>query len=81
MLLLEAGIDTPHGKVPPEILDSYPGTAYFNPKFIWNDLKVHIQPVRHNAPEDRPPLRQYEQARVMGGGSSRGPGGAPTTRP
>lgn len=70
VLLLEAGIDTPHGKVPPEILDSYPGTAYFNPKFIWNDLKVHIQPVRHNAPEDRPPLRQYEQARVMGGGSS-----------
>ena len=70
VLLLEAGIDTPHGKVPPEILDSYPGTAYFNPKFIWNDLKVHVQPVRHNAPEDRPPLRQYEQARIMGGGSS-----------
>ncbi|MGH7030934.1 MAG: hypothetical protein ACREEZ_10955 [Stellaceae bacterium] len=27
VLLCEAGQDTPHGKVPPEILDSYPGTA------------------------------------------------------
>jgi 5-(hydroxymethyl)furfural/furfural oxidase len=71
VLLLEAGIDTPHGQVPAEILDSYPGTAFFNPKFIWNGLKVHIQPVSHNNPgEQRPPLRQYEQARVMGGGSS-----------
>jgi choline dehydrogenase-like flavoprotein len=70
VLLLEAGIDTPHGKVPEEILDSYPGTTFFNPKYIWNDLKVHIQPVSHNDPSQRPPLRQYEQARVMGGGSS-----------
>ena len=31
VLLLEAGIDTPHGKVPEEILDSYPGTTFFNP--------------------------------------------------
>src|SRR6266480_1789474 len=29
VLLCEAGQDTPDGKVPPEILDSYPGTAYF----------------------------------------------------
>ena len=27
VLLLEAGMDTPHGKVPAAILDSYPGTA------------------------------------------------------
>src|SRR5271157_186559 len=33
VLLWEAGQDTPHGKVPPEILDSYPGTAYFDPRF------------------------------------------------
>jgi 5-(hydroxymethyl)furfural/furfural oxidase len=33
VLLLEAGQDTPHGKVPPEVLDSYPGTAYFDPRF------------------------------------------------
>ena len=30
VLLLEAGQDTPHGKVPAAILDSYPGTAYLN---------------------------------------------------
>ncbi len=69
VLLLEAGMDTPHGKVPEDILDSYPGVAYFKPDYIWNGLKVHLQPVPHNAPE-RPPLRQYEQARIMGGGSS-----------
>ena len=71
VLLLEAGIDTPHGDVPAEILDSYPGTAYFDPRFIWNDLKVHLEPVSHNNPDEtRPPLRKYEQARVLGGGSS-----------
>ena len=71
VLLCEAGQDTPHGKVPPEILDSYPGTAYFDPRFHWTELKVHTEVVSHNRPEEnRPPLRKYEQARVMGGGSS-----------
>ncbi|MBV9860830.1 MAG: GMC family oxidoreductase N-terminal domain-containing protein [Alphaproteobacteria bacterium] len=70
VLLCEAGQDTPHGRVPPEILDSYPGTAYFDPRFHWSELKVHTQVVSHNRPEERPPLRKYEQARVLGGGSS-----------
>src|ERR1700749_2380258 len=70
VLLCEAGQDTPDGKVPPEILDSYPGTAYFAPRFHWQDLKVHTEIVSHNRPEERPPLRKYEQARVLGGGSS-----------
>ena len=71
VLLCEAGQDTPHGKVPPEILDSYPGTAYFDPRFHWTELKVHTEVVSHNHPEEsRPPLRKYEQARVLGGGSS-----------
>jgi 5-(hydroxymethyl)furfural/furfural oxidase len=71
VLLCEAGQDTPHDKVPPEILDSYPGTAYFDPRFHWTELKVHTEVVSHNRPdENRPPLRKYEQARVMGGGSS-----------
>ncbi len=71
VLLLEAGQDTPHGKVPPEILDSYPGTAYFDPRFHWTELKVRTEVVSHNNPEeDKPPLRKYEQARVLGGGSS-----------
>jgi 5-(hydroxymethyl)furfural/furfural oxidase len=71
VLLCEAGQDTPPGEVPPEILDSYSGTAYFDPRFHWTGLKVHTQVVSHNNPDaERPPLRKYEQARVLGGGSS-----------
>jgi 5-(hydroxymethyl)furfural/furfural oxidase len=71
VLLCEAGQDTPPGKEPPEIRDSYSGTAYFDPRFHWTELKVTTQVVSHNNPEeDRPPLRKYEQARVLGGGSS-----------
>ena len=70
VLLCEAGQDTPDGKIPPEILDSYPGTAYFDPRFHWTELKVHTEIVSHNRPEERPALRKYEQARVLGGGSS-----------
>jgi len=71
VLLCEAGQDTPPGNEPPEIRDSYPGTVYFDPRFHWTELKVTTQVVSHNNPEaDRPPLRKYEQARVLGGGSS-----------
>ena len=71
VLLLEAGQDTPHGKVPAAILDSYPGTAYLNPNYTWNKLKVTTEVISHNNPEERkPPLRTYEQARILGGGSS-----------
>ena len=71
VLLLEAGQDTPHGKVPPEVLDSYPGVAYFDPRFHWTELKVRTEVVSHNNPkESPPPLRKYEQARILGGGSS-----------
>jgi 5-(hydroxymethyl)furfural/furfural oxidase len=71
VLLCEAGQDTPHGKVPPEILDSYPGTVYFDPRFHWTELKVRTEVISHKRPEEeRPPLRKYEQARVLGGGSS-----------
>ena len=71
VLVCEAGQDTPHGKVPAQILDSYPGTAYLDPRFHWTDLKVTTEVISHNNPqENRPPLRKYEQARVLGGGSS-----------
>lgn len=71
VLLCEAGQDTPPGNEPAEIRDSYPGTAYFDPRFHWTELKVTTQVVSHNNPnEGRPPLRKYEQARVLGGGSS-----------
>jgi 5-(hydroxymethyl)furfural/furfural oxidase len=71
VLLCEAGQDTPPGNEPPEIRDSYSGTAYFDPRYHWTELKVTTEVVSHNNPEeDRPPLRKYEQARVLGGGSS-----------
>jgi len=70
VLVCEAGQDTPPGEEPAEIRDSYSGTAYFDPRFHWTELKVTTQIVSHNNPEERPPLRKYEQARVLGGGSS-----------
>jgi 5-(hydroxymethyl)furfural/furfural oxidase len=71
VLLIEAGIDTPHGKVPAAVLDSYPGTAYLNPNYTWNRLKVTTEVISHNNPGEKPPpLRTYEQARILGGGSS-----------
>jgi 5-(hydroxymethyl)furfural/furfural oxidase len=71
VLLLEAGQDTPHGKVPEAVLDAYPGTALLNPNFTWNKLKVTLEAISHNNPNaERPPLHPYEQARILGGGSS-----------
>jgi 5-(hydroxymethyl)furfural/furfural oxidase len=71
ILLCEAGQDTPPGNEPAVIRDSYSGMAYFDPRFHWTELRVTTQVVSHNNPgEGRPPLRKYEQARVLGGGSS-----------
>jgi len=71
VLLCEAGVDTPPGQEPREILDTYPGTAYFDPRFHWTQLKVTTQVISHNNPDaERPPQRKYEQAKVLGGGSS-----------
>jgi len=71
VLLCEAGQDTPPGNEPPEIRDSYSGTAYFDPRFHWTGLRVTTEVVSHNNPQEHPPpLRKYEQARVLGGGSS-----------
>jgi 5-(hydroxymethyl)furfural/furfural oxidase len=72
VLVCEAGEDTPPGREPPEVLDSYAGTAYLNNRFLWSELKVSTEVVSHNndptAPKPR--LRKYEQARILGGGSS-----------
>ena len=70
VLLIEAGPDTPQGEIPAEVHSSYPGVAYFDPRFHWTELKVTTQPKRHNDPSFSPPKRSYEQARIMGGGSS-----------
>lgn len=69
VLLLEAGPDYAPGQEPADILDSMAGRAYYNPLYTWQDLRVHLQPVPSNDP-DRPAPRRYEQARLVGGGSS-----------
>lgn len=66
VLLCEAGIDVSPDDVPAAISDSYPGTAYLNPEYTWQDqmsttTRLNGKPAR---------VRRYEQARVLGGGSS-----------
>ena len=64
--LVEAGADTPPGEEPADTLASYPIVAYFNRRYHWQNLQVHLQDpaVRATAP------RRYEQAKLMGGGTS-----------
>ena len=69
VLLVEGGRDLKPGAEPAEILDMYPGVAAFDPGNHWPDIAANFTPVGHNAPPRRPE-RCYEQARVMGGGSS-----------
>lgn len=68
VLLIEAGPDYPPGKEPADILDTYYLT-FFRPDNFWPHLRAYFAPVPHNQPEAVTP-RRYEQARVMGGGSS-----------
>ena len=69
VLLLEAGQDHPPGRVPPELLDSFAGTAHSNPQFTWSGFTAAFQPKSSNAPDERKRPR-YTAGRVMGGGSS-----------
>lgn len=71
VLLCEAGEDTPDGRVPEPILDSRSGFAAGNTRFLWSELRVTTEARPHNDPDvPRPRLLRYEQARVLGGGSS-----------
>ncbi len=63
--LLEAGRDTPPGAEPADTLDAYPIVAYFNRQYHWQNLSVHL-----SDPKPGEAGRRYEQARVMGGGTS-----------
>jgi 5-(hydroxymethyl)furfural/furfural oxidase len=64
VLLVEAGPDMPAGREPDDIRDADPMRAYANPRYKWNDLRVRLRGVPGEAPS------RYEQARVLGGGSS-----------
>ena len=69
VLLIEAGPDTPPDRVPAEIMDGFPMPLFYGPRYIWPQLMVSTTAFGHNAPGG-PPLRLYEQGRVLGGGSS-----------
>jgi 5-(hydroxymethyl)furfural/furfural oxidase len=68
VLLLEAGPDTPPGAEPWEVRDTY-YSSVFQPRLFWPELRVHFQPIPPGANREPEP-RRYEQARVLGGGSS-----------
>ena len=67
VLLIEAGKDYSPGREPASMLDSFPLIAYFTREFIWPELKVTFRPRDRSG---NAPLRNYEQGRVVGGGSS-----------
>jgi 5-(hydroxymethyl)furfural/furfural oxidase len=68
VLLIEAGIDTPPGQVPADILEMFPKAA-LNPAYKWMKLVAYTQSLRRNYPQPPRPVL-YDQGKVMGGGSS-----------
>ena len=68
VLLIEAGRNYTPDNVPPEVKDTF-FRAVYNPRNLWPGVMVHWQPVPHNSPETAV-ARRYEQARIIGGGSS-----------
>lgn len=71
--LLEAGPDTPPEAVPETISSAQYLPDYFEPSRYWTDLTVFRGPIGNRSTAEiaaeMQPMR-YEQARVMGGGSS-----------
>lgn len=73
VLLVEAGPDTPPDAVPASIWAEGYLPDYFSDHRYWTELKVTRDPVGNRSPSDveaKMPAHVYEQARVMGGGSS-----------
>jgi 5-(hydroxymethyl)furfural/furfural oxidase len=69
VLLVEAGKDLTEETAPSDVLANYPGKAYFNPDFTWPGLTALFGGAGANADGNRVRAR-YEQARILGGGSS-----------
>ncbi|HWX47328.1 MAG TPA: GMC family oxidoreductase N-terminal domain-containing protein [Roseomonas sp.] len=68
VLLVEAGRDLRPGAMPRDIASPYPGRAYFNPANTWPGLRVSMGRDPGNTGDAT--VRPYEQARLLGGGSS-----------
>ncbi len=63
VLLIEAGRDTPPGSEPADVLDTF-ASSYYNKSYKWPGLTCHWRN------RDNSPATPYDQARIMGGGSS-----------
>jgi 5-(hydroxymethyl)furfural/furfural oxidase len=63
VLLIEAGPDVSPTAPPPELRDAYSFRSAFDPQYQWDKLDVRFAKGAESA-------RHYEQARVLGGGSS-----------
>ncbi len=63
VLLLEAGRDTAPGAEPADVLDTF-ASSYYNKSYMWPGLKCHWRT------RETSPATAYDQARIMGGGSS-----------
>ncbi len=63
VLLIEAGRDTPPGREPADVLDTF-ASSYYNKAYMWPGLKCHWRTRKTS------PSIAYDQARIMGGGSS-----------
>ena len=69
VLLVEAGKNITRETAPEDVLAGYPAKAYFNKDFTWPELKAKLGGTSGNRPEPRKTAK-YEQARILGGGSS-----------
>lgn len=69
VLLIEAGKNVTAQTAHPDVLASYPAKAYFNRDFTWQSMTALLGGARANDQRSRVRAR-YEQARILGGGSS-----------
>lgn len=69
VVLVEAGKDVTRETASEDVLSNYPGKAYFNPDYTWRGLKARLGGGRLNDPQAGRVAR-YEQARLLGGGST-----------
>ncbi|WP_454854195.1 GMC family oxidoreductase [Rhizobium binxianense] len=69
VVLIEAGEDFSGGSMPDDILDTYAGRALNNPRYFWPGLQARRGDYKDIPAANRKPMK-YEQARVMGGGST-----------
>lgn len=70
VLLIEAGPDTPPWIEPDTVISSYPGLAFFHPDYTWPNAKAFPHPAPEAAIGISRKMSSYEQARILGGGSS-----------